>query len=77
MARSEIGEDQPFTESDEAVGNVVIFFVMTNHEQGLSGVSQLREDFMIKGSFELGILVGGPLVEDADWPVFRKSLVCG
>ena len=58
-------EEAPVLEASDAVGDVEIPLVVADDQERLARGPQLGEQLVIKELLEGGVLIGGPLVEDA------------
>ena len=60
-------------ETDDAVGDVEIAFVVADDQERLAGGSQFREQRVIEEPFEGDVLIGGRFIEDANRPIFQPG----
>ena len=59
-------------ELDDLVGAVEVAVVVGDHDDGLSAPSEPRKDLGVEDLAEPRLLVGRPLVEQIDRPVFQQ-----
>src|SRR5581483_10350116 len=58
-------------ELDEAVGEVEIFVIVGDDEDGFAAGFQLGQELGVEDGLEMGVLVGGPFVEEIERTVFE------
>ena len=63
--------DLAVVELDEAIRQLKETVVMSDDEHGLAFGFQLGQQLIVKNLFEVGVLVGSPLIENVDRAVFR------
>lgn len=66
--------DAPFIQRDDMVSRREIVVIMRDDDQRSPCRFQFRQDFSVENTAENRVLIGCPLVQHQDWPVFSKRL---
>lgn len=72
--RVAVVNDAPFIQMEDMVSCREIVVIMRDDDQRSPRRFQFRQDFSIENMAENRVLIGCPLVQHQDWPVFDQRL---
>src|SRR4051812_25669788 len=65
--------DQAAVEAEDSIGGLEVVLIVADDQQRLAPGLQLGQELAVEESPRAGVLMGGPLVEDADGAVLQAG----